>query len=126
MSSAGMLNNAQLAALRVYAALTLDLTAKIERQTGTSQDSAGHVVENWTTLANAQPCRLAEPSETQLQLYASAIASRRAWKITLAYGVDVQRNDRVTIGVLVLRVQTSDVSSSSYSTAIQVIATEMN
>lgn len=119
-----MLSPAQLAALQAAATKTLDLVAKIERQSGTTQDGKGHIVENWTVLSAAVACGLSEPTPRQMQLYANLIAGHRAWIVSLPYGTGIQRNDRVTISGQVMRAQV-DISLGSYSTLTQVLATQI-
>lgn len=121
-----MINAAQLAFLQATANRTLDLTAKIERDTNPStvQDGKGHKAESWTVLQVTQPCALAEPTPREMQLYAGEIAGRRAWKVSFAFGTDVQRNDRLTVSGQRMRVQV-DETLGSYSTLTQVLATQI-
>lgn len=120
-----MLDPRQLTSLQGFAGRTLDLTAKIERNTGNGTDGMGHPTETWTTLASAAPCGLSEPSAGKLQQYAALIGSAQAWQVSFLYTTDVARNDRLTIGGQIMRVQVN-MTLGSYSTLTQVLATAIN
>lgn len=124
-----MIDAATLAALQASAALTLDLTAQVTRNTATGTDVWGHPNEQWTAvLQNGSPnvaCALTEPSAQVMAQYAALIGSQRAWKVSFPYGTDVKRNDRIAVGGQTMRVQV-DETLGSYSTLTQVLATEIN
>lgn len=121
---AGKLNAAQLAAFQATATATLDLVGvQVQRATQT-RNQWGGFSESWTTLATVNG-GWAKPSAGVLQQYAGLIASRRAWVVRLPSGTTVRNGDQLVMPSGDTLVVQADLTESSYSTCVRVLASEV-
>jgi len=118
-----MLSAAQLAAFRAASTRVLDMTADIQRNTP-GADGYGHQTASWAAVATGVACGLNKPSAALLQAYAAKLGALQSWLVSLPYGTTISEGDRVIVGGQTLLVQ-ADVSLSSYSTLVQVLASEV-
>lgn len=115
-----MLSSSELAAMQAVASSSLDTACTISRPS-TSQTKWGTVDGSTTTIATTT-CALAKPTAGIMAQYQAVIGGLVSWIVKLPYGMDVQRNDTLTIGSEVLTVQDL-LQPQSYATLTQVLAT---
>ena len=121
---AGKLNAAQLARFQAVATAALDLSGvQVQRATRT-RDQWGGFSESWSTLATVAG-GWAKPSAGVLQQYAGLIASRRAWIVRLPSGTSIRNGDRLVMPSGDTLVVQADLTESSYSTCVRVLASEV-
>lgn len=117
----------ELAALQAAAALLLDKTADIQRNSPVSFN-LGQPVENWASILGDPPtlvpCGLTAPSPTQMQMYADFIGASQARIVKLTYGQDCKPQDRVVVDGDTYTVQV-ELSKRSYPTLSRFLATKM-
>jgi len=117
----------ELAALQAAAALLLDKTADIQRNSG-STFVLGQPQENWASILGDPPtlvpAGLAGPSQALLQMYSTFIGTQQARIVKFTYGQDVQSQDRVVIDGETYTVHVL-LSERSYPTLTRVLATRM-
>lgn len=118
-----MLDSRQLTAIQGFAARTLDLTCTITRATLTPTNIGASA--STATVASGVACGLATPSAALLAVLATdAVGDVPQWVVSLPAGTDVRVGDVLAIGADRLRVQALR-TPQSYSTLVQVLATEV-
>lgn len=117
-----MIPTADAAMMTAIVTASLDTPVTIKRRTSTP-DSWGSSTETWSTVKTTM-CTLARPSGGTLQAYADLLGALITWAVRLPAGTDVQRNDHLIIGSLVLEVQV-DLDPQSYSYSTKVLASEV-
>jgi len=117
----GLLNSAQLTALRATASSALDI-AGVQIQSYTKIDNGdGTFGEDWVTFATVAASQ-AKPSAGIMAAYSDVIGSATSYVIRVPYGTTYHANDRLVMpSGEVLRIQ-ADLSDSSYSTAMLLLA----
>jgi hypothetical protein len=118
---AGLLSAAQLAAFRAVASSALDISGVvIQRNTPVSNgDGTSH--DSWATIATVAASQ-AKPAAGIMAAYSDVIGSAASYVIRLPYGTSYHANDRLVMpDGDVLRIQ-ADLSDSSYSTAMLLLA----
>lgn len=121
---AGLIPDSELAALRASVTPVFDIPATIQRK-GSATDSYGYSGGTWTPISTAGLlCGLAKPTAAVQALYAARIGDLNSWVARLPYGTDIKQNDRLIAAGQTMAVQ-ADLSVSSYSTCITVLATEV-
>ena len=124
----GLLNAAQLAALRAAALATLDTPGVTITRPPLGSIAAGAygqpITTSPVTVATGIACRLATPTG-HLAEFAERIGAARAWKVTLPYGTAIQRGDVITLPSGDKLTVDADVTLSSYSTATVALASEL-
>ena len=92
-----MLSASEIAAMREAQEAALPDTCTILRRTLTN-DGQGGYVETWSEVATGVKCRLVHsnlaPRETVI---AERAAGRTVWQLTVPYGTDISRTDRVVV-----------------------------
>jgi hypothetical protein len=121
---AGLLSATQLTALQTAANKTLDKTADIYRKTSPSADGYGSSTPNYTKIASAVACGLAQPTATHLQNYDYMIGSEASWLVRFPVGTDVRYQDHLVIGSSTLEVHVL-LTPRSYEIFHTVIAAEI-
>lgn len=118
-----MLSASDLAAIQAVATSSLDISgAQVQRAT-TADDGYGHAVKTWATIATVA-AGMAKPSARIMAEYAAKIGTLASWVVSLPYGTDVRSDDQIVLAGQTVRVQ-ADLTSSSYPTLTQVLATEI-
>jgi head-tail adaptor len=112
---------AQLAAMRAAQAQLLPQSAAIARPLGI-KDGLGTSTAAWPVVG-VYACRVHETGHPEHYVAANLLSDRRAFVVTFAYGTDVQPEDRLTIGTLVLYV-VGVINESSWQTVVRVLAQE--
>ena len=121
---AGKLSATQLAAFQAVATAAMDLTGiQVQRATQT-RNQWGGFSESWATLATVVG-GWAKPSAAQMTQYAGLIASRRAWVVRLPSGTAVRNGDQLVMPSGDTLVVQADLTESSYSTCVRVLASEV-
>jgi ABC-type Fe3+-siderophore transport system permease subunit len=122
-----MLNAAQLTAARAAATAALDLSGILVQRATRTPDTYGTYSESWATVASVAGS-WAKPSASVMTQYAGLIGSLAAWTVRLPHGTSLRNGDRLvmppSVGGDTLTVQ-ADLSESSYSTCVRVLATEV-
>lgn len=120
-----MIPASELAALQAAAALALDTTANIERESISGSDGYGQQTLTWPAIATGVAAGLATPSAPLLQQYADYIGTFQAWVVKFAEGQDVKEKDRVVINGMTLTVQ-AQLAPHSYQTLTRVLAVKVS
>ena len=121
---AGRLSSAQLAAFQTAATATLDLTG-VEVQAPTrTRNAYGGFSETWTTSATVDGA-WAKPSAGVMAQYAGLIGSLASWVVRLPAGTTVKSGDRLVMPSGDTLTIQADLTESSYSTCVRVLATEV-
>ena len=117
----GLLNSAQLTALRATASSALDIAGvQIQHNTPVSNGD-GTYSDSWSTTATVAASQ-AKPSAGIMAAYSDVIGSATSYVIRVPYGTVYHANDRLVMpSGEVLRIQ-ADLSDSSYSTAMLLLA----
>lgn len=120
----GLLDARQLADLTSVATAAMDLSGiQVQRATQT-RNQWGGFSESWSTLSTVAG-GWAKPSAGVLQQYAGLIASRRAWIVRLPSGTSIRNGDRLVMPSGDTLVVQADLTESSYSTCVRVLASEV-
>lgn len=118
----GLLNSAQLTALRTAASSALDISG-VQIQSYSAVDNGdGTFGEGaWTTTATVAASQ-AKPSAGIMAAYSDVIGSATSYVMRVPYGTTFAANNRVVLpGGETLRIQ-ADLSDSSYSTCALFLA----
>lgn len=107
--------------MRAAQATALPETATIQRAT-TSRTASGGTTTNWATAGTAA-CRLSSRGVPQEYLEAGAARGVQYWMVTLPYGTDVRRTDRLVIGAQTLEI-VGMASGGAWETALRAVCVE--
>ena len=121
---AGLLSAAQLAALRSTATASLDLSGIAIKRPTRVFDTYGTYSETLTTLATVAGA-WAKPSAAVMTQYAGLIGAQAAWVVRLPWGTGVRNGDLLAMPSGDTLTVQADLSESSYSTCVRVLATEV-
>ena len=117
----GLLNSAQLTALRATATSALDIAGVLIQSYTKIDNGDGTSGEDWVTFATVTASQ-AKPSAGIMAAYSDVIGSATSYVIRVPYGTTYHANDRLVMpSGEVLRIQ-ADLSDSSYSTAMLLLA----
>lgn len=121
---AGLLSAAQLAALRSTATASLDLSGIVIQRPTRVFDTYGTYSETLTTIATVAG-GWAKPSASVMTQYAGLIGAQAAWVVRLPWGTAVRNGDLLAMPSGDTLTVQADLSESSYSTCVRVLATEV-
>ena len=122
---AGKLSAAQLAAFQSVAQSAMDLAGLPLKRPSRTQSASGTYTETLTTVASGLVGGWAKPSASIMTQYAGLIGSLASWVVRLPSGTSVRANDVLAMpSGDTLRVQ-ADLTESSYSTCVRVLASEV-
>jgi head-tail adaptor len=117
-----VLTAAELAAMRAVQKAALPETATIRRATASRTTTGGTSLE-WSDAGTAA-CRLSSRGVPQEYLEAGAARGVQYWMVTLPYGTDVRREDRLVIAARMLEV-VGLASGGEWETAMRVVCAEV-
>jgi len=119
-----MVPASELTAMRATATSALDISG-VQIQSYTKIDNGdGTFGEDWSTIATVAASQ-AKPSAGIMAAYSDVIGSATSYVIRVPYGTSYSANDRLVMpSGEVLRIQ-ADLSDSSYSTAMLLLAVRM-
>ena len=121
----GLIPASELTTLRATATAALDLAGITQKRPSRTPNATGGYTESDTTVASGLAGAWAKPSAAIMQQYAGLIGSQKAWVVRLPWGTAIARDDLLIMpSGDTLRVQ-ADLSESSYSTCVRVLATEV-
>lgn len=122
---AGKLSAAQLAAFQSVAQSAMDLSGITLKRASRTQNQWSGYSETLPTVASGLVGGWAKPSAGVMQQYAGLIGARAAWVVRLPSGTSVKNGDQLAMpSGNTLTVQ-ADLTESSYSTCVRVLATEV-
>lgn len=120
----GFLPAGELTAIRATATAALDLPGVQVQRATLTKDAYGAFSESWATIATVAG-GWAKPSASVMSAYAGLIGALAAWVVRLPYGTAVRNGDRLVMpSGDTLSVQ-ADLTESSYSSCVRVLATEV-
>lgn len=114
-----MLESSDLTAMRAAQAALLPDTCTISRRTATA-DGLGGETWAWAPEDSAVACRLSSHGAPAEYLQAAATQGRTVWMVTLPYGTDVAREDRLTTSGRVLEI-IGFASGGAWETAVRAV-----
>jgi hypothetical protein len=121
---AGKLNATQLAAFQTVATAAMDLSGIAVQRATQTRNEWGGFSESWATLATVAG-GWAKPNAAVMQQYAGLIGAQKAWLVRLPSGTTVRNGDRLVMpSGDTLEIQ-ADLTESSYSTCVRMLATEV-
>ena len=116
-----MIPASELTALRATATSALDIAGVQIQHNTPASNGDGTFGENWVTTATVAASQ-AKPSAGIMAAYSDVIGSATSYVIRVPYGTVYHANDRLLMpSGEVLRIQ-PDLSDSSYSTAMLLLA----
>lgn len=121
---AGLIPDAELAALRATASSALDIAGIQIQQNTPVNDGTGHYTDAWATLATVNGSE-AKPSAQVMQQYASRIGSLQSWVVRLPYGTVCAAGNQLVYPSGAKRLVQDDLSDSSYTTAQLYLVSEV-
>lgn len=121
---AGKLSAAQLAAFQATATAALDLSGIQVQRATRAQNQWGGFSESFTTLATVAG-GWAKPSAAVMQQYAGLIGALASWVVRLPSGTTIRNGDRLVMPSGDTLVVQADLTESSYSTCVRVLASEV-
>lgn len=121
---AGNLSVAQLTRLRAVATAALDLTGIVVQRPARTFDNYGTYSETLTTLATVAGA-WAKPTASVMAQYAGLIGAQAAWVVRLPWGTAIRNGDQLSMPSGDTLTVQADLSESSYSTCVRVLATEV-
>ena len=121
---AGKLNAAQLARFQAVATAAMDLTGIQVQAPTRTRDQWGGFSESWATTATVVGS-WAKPSASIMAQYAGLIGSLASWVVRLPSGTALRNGDRLVMPSGDTLVVQADLTESSYSTCVRVLASEV-
>ena len=122
---AGKLSATQLAAFQATATAALDLSGiQVQRATRTQNQWGGIGSESWATLATVAG-GWAKPSASVMTQYAGLIGALASWVVRLPSGTPIRNGDRLVMPSGDTLLVQADLTESSYSTCVRVLASEV-
>jgi head-tail adaptor len=116
------LSSSDLTALRAEQAALMPDTCTVSRLTATA-DGLGGTTRTWAT-SSTLACRLASNGAPMEYMQSAALQGRTVWMVTLPYGSDVTRADRLTISGHVLEIL-GFASGGAWETAKRAVCVEV-
>lgn len=121
----GLIPASELAALQSTAQSAMDLSGITLKRPSRTQSASGTYTETLTTVASGLVGGWAKPSASIMTQYAGLIGSLASWVVRLPGGTSVRANDVLAMpSGDTLRVQ-ADLTESSYSACVRVLASEV-
>lgn len=122
---AGLIPAGELAALQATAQSAMDLSGiTLKRASRTPNQWSGYS-ETLTTVASGLVGGWAKPSAGVMQQYAGLIGARAAWVVRLPSGTSAKSGDTLLMPSGDTLTVQADLTESSYSTCVRVLATEV-
>lgn len=121
---AGKLSATQLAAFQAAATAAMDLSGIVVQRATRTQNPWGGFSESWATLATVVG-GWAKPSAGVMAQYAGLIGSLASWVVRLPSGTAVRNGDRLVMPSGETLLVQADLTESSYSTCVRVLASEV-
>lgn len=115
---AGLLSDAELAAMRALVTTTLDLSCVIQRTTTGKDQWGGQSIASTSSVATM--CSLAKPTAQLSQQYAARLANQQAWVARFTDGTDIREGDVVLVSGQALTVQ-AVLTPNSYSVSTRAL-----
>ena len=117
----GLIPASELTALRATATSALDIAGVLIQHNTPASNGDGTYSDSWSTTATVAASQ-AKPSAGIMAAYSDVIGSATSYVIRVPYGTVYHANDRLVMpSGEVLRIQ-ADLSDSSYSTAMLLLA----
>lgn len=121
---AGLLSAAQLARLRAVVTASLDLAGIVIQRPTRTPDTYGAYSQTLATLATVAG-GWAKPTAAVMTQYAGLIGAQAAWVVRLPWGTAIRNGDLLAMPSGDTLTVQADLSESSYSTCVRVLATEV-
>ena len=118
------LEAADLVSMRAAQEVLLPDTCAVTRRTATA-DGLGGETWTWAQVGATIACRLSSHGAPQEYLQVGAVRGKTIWMVTLPYGTDVVREDRITISAQVLEVL-GFASGGAWETAMRAACVEVS